>query len=92
MCQGQARPAPKVSPAATRRPMSRPVASPVRWAVDSEIRRPESFLRKTEAAYPKLSTAPAMATAWRAPGVDAWRFSPRTWSQGIAPVPQSRQW
>ncbi len=84
--------APKVSPAASRRPMSSPTASLVRSTVDSETRRPASFLSTTSAASPKLSTAPAMQTSSRAPGVSACGDSPRVSSQGTVPLPQDRQW
>ena len=48
--------------------MSWPTASLVRSTVDSETRRPASFLSTTSAASPKLSTAPAMQTSSLRPG------------------------
>ena len=72
--------------------MSWPAASLVRSTVDSETRRPASLRSTTSAASAKLSTAPAMQTSSRAPGVNAWRDSPRASSQGTVPVPQDRQW
>ena len=84
--------APKVSPAATRWPMSSPTASLVRSTVDSETCRAASFLSTTLAASPKLLTAPARQTSSFVPGVIACRDSPRVSSQGTEPTPQDRQW